>query len=280
MAARVIVGVVAAVGIGLTAACGSVPGSTDDELRIAGSDTMLVLNRRLAEGYMRAHPGVVIRVKGGGTASGVEALVAGEVAVCAASRPLTAAEVQWMHDRHNTLGVRFPIAQDALSVWLHPENPVASLTVAQLGSIFTGTVANWKEVDGEDREIVVVVRPPASGTYRLFRDRVLAGLSYRTDAVTAVTTNQVLETVAAEPAAIGYGGVAYTRPGVRTCAVDGVPPSAEALAGGDYPLARHLTLVTVAPPRGLARSFIDWCQGSSGQALVAEVGYLPLWRRP
>ena len=248
-------------------------------IRIAGSDTMVVLNRRLAEGYMRSHPGVTILVEGGGTAAGVEALIADRIEVCAASRPLTADEVQRLYDRHRTLGVRFPVAQDGVSVWIHQSNPIGGLSTSQLRAIFSGEIGNWLEVGGEDRGVTVIVRPPASGTHRLFRDLVLDGGEYSAAAVSVASTTEVLQRVAEDPQAIGYGGVASTHPGVRTSAVDGALPSASALREGRYPLARHLTYVTVAPPRGLAGAFIDWSQGPVGQALAAEAGYLPLWRR-
>lgn len=280
MSGRIWVLVGAAAALGLVAACAAMPRAGEMAIRIAGSDTMLVLNRRLAEGYMRSHPGVTILVEGGGTGAGVNALIASDVEVCAASRPLTADEVQRLYDRHRTLGVRFPVAQDGLSVWIHRSNPVTGLSTGQLRAIFSGKIGNWLEVGGDDRRIAVIVRPPASGTHRLFRDRVLLGGSYSPVAVSVASTTEVVVRVAADPGAIGYGGVASTHPGVRTCAVDGARPSADAVREGRYPLVRHLTYVTAAPPRGLARAFIDWSQGPTGQALVAEAGYLPLWRRP
>ena len=269
-------------GMAAAAICGcrSVPPSPERELRIKGSDTMLILNRRLAEGFMRSHPGVSVRVEGGGTSTGVEALIRSEVSICAASRPLAAAEVQRLFDAFGLLGVRIPIARDALSVWVHPENPVRDLSVDELGRIFAGSVGVWSDLGGEDLEINVVVRPPASGTFRFFRDRVLAGGPYSNRAVTAAATRDVVERIAADPGAIGYGGAAYATAGVRALAIDGALPTAESDEAGGYPLMRHLVFYTAAPPAGLVRTFIDWCQGPQGQAVVAEIGYLPLWSRP
>jgi phosphate transport system substrate-binding protein len=259
--------------------CGSVPPSPEHELRIKGSDTMLILNRRLAEGFMRSHPGVSVIVEGGGTSTGVEALIRSEVSICAASRPLAPAEVQRLFDAFGTLGVRMPIARDALSVWVHPDNPVSSLSLDELGRIYAGSVGVWSDLGGDDGEITVVVRPPASGTFRFFRDRVLAGGRYSSRTVTAAVTRDVVERVAADPDAIGYGGAAYGTVGVRACAIDGALPTAETDGEGGYPLTRHLVFYTAAPPEGLSREFVDWAQGSEGQAVVAEIGYLPLWRR-
>jgi phosphate transport system substrate-binding protein len=229
---------------------------------------------------MRSHPGVSIIVEGGGTSTGVEALIDGDVSICAASRPLSPSEVQRLFDSHQTLGVRLLIAQDALSVWVHPENTVNNLSVGELAGIFSGAIDNWGEIQGRERPMTVVVRPPASGTFRFFRDRVLTGGSYSRRAVTAAATRDVVQRVAEDPGAIGYGGAAYATDEIRSCAIDGSLPTAEAVGEGRYPLARHLVFYTVAPPEGLARRFIDWCQGAEGQKVVAEIGYLPLWERP
>lgn len=260
--------------------CVTVGTTGDRVLRIEGSDTMLILNRRLAEAFMRVHPGVAVIAEGGGTSIGIDAMIEGDASIAAASRPLTSGEIQRLFDRHGTLGVRHLIARDSLSVWLHPDNPVDDLTLGQLRGIFRGLVTNWAQVGGAEREITVVIRPPASGTFRFFRDRILGGVSYVPDAITASTTTDVIDRVAADPSAIGYGGAAYISKDVRACALDGVPPSADDVSPGRYPLTRHLVFYTVAPPEGLARVFVDWCQGPEGQAVVADTGYLPLWERP
>ena len=259
--------------------CGTVEPTGDRVVKIEGSDTMLIVNRRLAEAFMRIHPGVAVIAEGGGTSNGIDAIIEGDAAIAAASRPLTSGEAQRLFDGHGTLGVRHLIAQDTLSVWIHPDNPVDDLTLVQLRGIFRGLVTNWAEVGGADRQITVVIRPPASGTFRFFRDRILGGVSYVPDAITAATTMDVIDRVAADPSAIGYGGAAYIRKSVRACALDGVPPSADDVSPDRYPLTRHLVFYTVAPPEGLARVFVDWCQGPEGQAVVAEIGYLPLWDR-
>ena len=265
--------------VALAAGCSSSGPVEQRLLAIRGSDTMLVLNRRLAEEYMRAHPGESVRVAGGGTAAGVAALVAGDADICAASRPLLAEEVAAIYDRYSTLGVRFLVAQDALSVFVNAANPVQSLSLEQLRGLFDGSIDSWERVGGDDVPVVVIVRPPSSGSHRFFRDHVLKGRPYAPGAATAPTTNDVLAAVGSDPGGVGYGGVAYRREGVEAVAVDGVRPTAEAVREDRYPLARYLAFSTVEPPAGLAKRFIDWCLGPEGQAVVAEVGYIPLWGR-
>jgi phosphate transport system substrate-binding protein len=238
---------------------------------------MLILNRQLAAAYMAEAPGVSVRVEGGGTGEGVTALVAGAADLCAASRPLRGEEVQAIYQEFGTLGVRFLVAQDALSVFVNRTNPVRGLKVEELAGLFDGRIRSWAEVGGENLAVVAVVRPPSSGSHRFFRDHVLKGASYRADASTVARTSGVLDTVAADPAAVGYGGVAYTRDGVVAIALDGVAPTAEGVRSGAYPLARYLVFYAVAPPTGAAKSFIDFCLSPAGQLIVADVGYVPLF---
>lgn len=263
----------------VVAGCGTSrrPPRPQGEVRVVGSDTMLQLNRRLAAGFMAANPGVPVAVEGGGTGAGIAALMAGGADLAAASRPLAADEVLELYERFGTLGVAYPVAADALSVYVHPANPVRELSTATLAGIFAGDVRDWAEVGGESGAIRVLIRPPSSGTHRFFRDHVLRGWPYRADAEMVARTADIVAAVAADPLAIGYGGLACG-PAVVRCAIDGVRPPATPdgeLSG--YPLSRHLTLVAAAPPEGPARAFVDWCLGPQGQAVTREVGYVPLW---
>jgi len=267
------------VAVGLLVGCSTAPGLVDTELRIVGSDTMLILNRRLAEGYMRENPGISIRVEGGGSAEGVRMLASGAVRIAAVSRPLLPTEVEAIHQHFGTLGVRFLIAGDALSVYVNDSNTVRSLTVDQLRGLFDGSIRSWSEVEGVGGEVVVVVRPPGSGSHRFFRDRVLKGGSYAADARTVPRTLEVINLVRSDPRAIGYGGVAYRSAGVRGVLLDGVDPSQMLRQETRYALSRYLALITAQPPSGLARRFIDWCMEDEGQAIAAEVGFIPLWSK-
>jgi phosphate transport system substrate-binding protein len=276
MSLRVAVAIAVAVSTVL-AGCTSGAERGGPEVAIVGSDTMLVLNRRLAEGFMRREPGTAVRVTGGGSGVGVDALVAATADIAAVSRPLDPSEVQALYRTHGTLGVRFRIARDGVSVFLNPDNPVRDLSLAELAGVFTGRITSWSEVGGPPIPVRLVVRPPNSGTTRFVRDHVLAGASFASGATVAPTTRAVVGTVAEDIGAIGYGGVAYRTDAVVTCRIDGVDPDAGSIRDERYPLARYLQLVTVAPPEGAVRRFLDFCLGPGGQQVVAESGYLPLW---
>jgi phosphate transport system substrate-binding protein len=237
---------------------------------------MAVLARLWAERFMESHPDTAVLAAGGGTAEGIRALIAGTVDIASASRPLRPHEVEALHARSGRLGVGFHCALDGLSIYLHPDNPVRSLTLLQVKGIFTGRIGTWAKVGGADAPIAVFTRQPSSGTYRFFQEMVLDEEQYSERATALPTTAAIADAVRADLHAIGYGGLGYGTD-VRHCAVDGVAPSAATVRDGSYPLARYLYLYTVEPPTGAVKRFIDWVLSPAGQRVVAEAGYVPLW---
>jgi phosphate transport system substrate-binding protein len=260
----------------------TVPATSTDaaprgEIRIKGSDTMLLLVERWAQAFMMAHPGVVVEVEGGGTATGIRELIRGDVEIASASRPLRPEEARRLLERQGSLGYAVLVGRDALSVYLHPDNPVTDLSLVELRGIFTGEIRRWSEVGGRDARITVLTRNPASGTYFFFAQHVLGGGEYTRRARVLPTTAAIIDAVQADPDAVGYGGVGYVE-GVRPCAVEGVAPTAENVRLGEYPISRYLYFYTAAPPEGLIKDFVDWVLGAEGQAIVREVGYVALYR--
>jgi phosphate transport system substrate-binding protein len=244
-------------------------------IHISGSDTMQILTRLWAEEYMKDNPGLSIYVQGGGTASGVKDLIRQRTEICAASRPLRPREVQHLARRHNTVGLTFTVAKEALSVYVHPENPVKNLTLQQLKLIFTGEIRNWNLVGGLNAPIFVLTRSPNSGTYLYFRRHILNEEAYAPNARTLANTQAIVKTISESPYSIGYGGVAYGES--FHCKVNGVAPSHETIINDTYPITRYLYLVTTNSPKGTTKDFIDWVLSPDGQSLVAHAGYVPLW---
>jgi phosphate transport system substrate-binding protein len=245
-------------------------------IRIKGSDTMMPLVQRWAEAFMTAHPDVAVYVEGGGSATGIQALIRGSVNICASSRPMQAEEIRELMERRGSLGITILTARDALSIYLHSDNPVQSLSMDELRGIFTGRLTGWREVGGADEPILVVNREPNSGTFLFFEEHVLLGAAYAPRAVTKPGTRGVVEAVRQNRNAVGYGGFAYAE-GVRQCRVEGIEPTPENVRNGTYPIARYLYLFTVAPPKGILKQFTDWILSNEGQRIVREVGYIPLY---
>lgn len=247
-----------------------------DIIRIKGSDSMLLLVQRLAEGYMQRHAGVSIVAEGGGSGAGIRALTDNTVELCASSRPLSSEEVSELARRHRTLGVGILCAKDALDIVLHPSNPVDTLSLQQIADIFTGTVTNWKQVGGGDRPIHVYTREANSGTYLYFEDHVLLGADYSGEAITVPGARALIDAVAQDSAGIGYSTPVYAGR-LRATAVNGIRPSSESVRNGTYPISRYLYLYSLHQPAGEVKRFLDWVTGPEGQSVAAASGYTPLY---
>jgi phosphate transport system substrate-binding protein len=250
-------------------------------LTVKGSDTMVILVQRWAEQYMSGHPGAIVQVTGGGSGTGIAALINGTTDICMASRPMKDDEKKKLRDRFQTMGNEIPVAKDGLSIYVHEANPVKQLTIAQLRDIYLGVTTNWKQVGGEDAPIVLYGRENSSGTYVYFKDNVLEGKDFSARCQTLPGTAAVVNAVAKDPKGIGYGGAAYAK-GVRDCGVQrdaksaAVLPSEATVRDGSYPISRDLFFYTRNKPAGDAKKFIDWTLSAEGQAVVTKVGYFPV----
>jgi len=244
--------------------------------RIVGSDTMEPLVQAWSAAFMKSRRDISVRAEGGGTRRGIEALIDGRTDLCAASRTMQANEVKRLLDSRGFLGLSILTAKDALSVYVHPENPVTGLSLAELKAIFTGNIANWKKVGGEDRPILIVSRQPNSGTYHFFRQHVLEAERYGGSVRTESNTESVVRAVRADRGAIGYGGIAFG-PDLRHLSIEGIAPTQENVRNGAYPLSRYLYLYAAGPLEGAVQSFVDWILSDDGQRAAADAGYIPLW---
>jgi phosphate transport system substrate-binding protein len=250
-------------------------------LTVKGSDTMVILGQRWAEQYMNAHPGSIIQVTGGGSGTGIAALINGTTEICMASRPMKADEKRKLRDRYQTMGVEIAVAKDGLSIYLNEQNPVKELSFVQLREIYTGTITNWKQVGGPDAQIVLYGRENSSGTYVYFKDNVLMGRDFSARCQTLPGTAAVVNAVSKDVNGIGYGGAAYAK-GIKDAAVKkdatsaAVLPSAATVKDGSYPVTRDLYLYTRVKPAGEAKKFIDWVLSNEGQELATKVGYFPV----
>ena len=250
-------------------------------ISIKGSDTMVIMNARLAETFMSRQPGAVIQVTGGGSGVGIAALINGTTDIAASSRPIKTSEIEKLKARFATTGYTYAIARDGLSIYLNAGNPVKELTLAQIRDIYTGRITNWKQVGGNDATILLYSRENSSGTYAYFKDNVLMGRDFSPRAQTLQGTAGVVNAVAKDANGIGYGGAAYAK-GIRFAAVKkdanspAIVPSLETVRTGEYPISRFLYFYTRVKPSKEMKAFIDWATGPEGQAIVSKVGYFPV----
>jgi phosphate transport system substrate-binding protein len=252
-------------------------------LQIKGSDTLINLVQRLSETYMQENPGKYISVTGGGSGTGVAALINGKADVANASRLMKDKEIKQASD--NGVDVkRIVIAMDGLSVIVSNSNPVEKLTVDQIGSIFRGETTNWKDVGGPDMEITLYGRQSNSGTFVFFRDFVLKG-DYSAGMNRMNGNSQIVEAIKQDRSGIGYVGVGYVKDAtgltvVKVASSAGAsyasPLNSADVRSGKYPLARPLNQYLNGVPKGEVKAFIDYELSPAGQRLVEEMGFFPI----
>lgn len=250
------------------------------KITVKGSDTMVILAQKWAEVYMKSHPEVSIQVTGGGSGTGISALINGSTDICNASRPLKQSEMDKLKERYSTYGIEVPCAKDGITIYLNETNKVNELTLKQLSDIFSGEVKNWKEVGGADAPIKLYGRENSSGTYVFFQENVVKK-DYAPGCQTLPGTAAVVNAVKNDKNGIGYGGAAYSV-GVKQCKVkkdDKSPaytPTNETIKNGTYPISRYLYMYLCNRPTGEIKKYIDWILSPEGQKLVVELGYFPV----
>ena len=249
-------------------------------LTIKGSDTMVILAQKWAQAFMEANAGKVVQVSGGGSGTGVAALINGTADLANASRSIKDKEQKQLAKHRGVEAVEFRVALDSLAVYVPSANKIESLTIPQLKKIFRGQTTNWKEVGGEDMPIVIYSRENNSGTYAYFKEHVLDNEDFAATAQTLPGTAAVINAVSKDRGGIGYGGIAYAE-GVRTVKVaaeggEPVEPTMENATTGKYPLSRFLHVYSAGDPTGVAKEYLDFVLSDAGQKVVEGVGYYPL----
>ncbi len=263
--------------------------STDQKaIQNKGSDTLVNIALAWAEAYRIVEPSVSIAVTGGGSGTGIAALINGTVDIANASRAMKEGEIEEAQ-ANGIEPVEHVVAIDALAVILHPDNPINELTIDQLADIYTGRITNWSAVGGKDAEIVLLSRETNSGTHVYFLEEVVRkGESDNSDIFAPQTLLMpssvgITSELRRNPNAIGYDGLGYVDPAhekVLAVAANAespfVLPTVETASSGAYPLARNLFMYTAGEPQGSLAEYLGWILSPTGQAIVAELGFVPL----
>jgi len=252
-----------------------------------GSDTLVNLALAWAERYQNIHPEVQISVTGGGSGTGFTALINGSIDVANASRGIKPEEIEEAK-KNGFEPIEFIVANDAIAVIVNPENPVSELTLEQVSRIYKGELTNWKELGGEDRPIVRLSRETNSGTHVYFLETVIRLGSkedkniFSADTLLLPSSEGIIAEVSDNPNAIGYDGLGYVTKEVKMIAlakVAGGPyilPSAETVINKLYPISRHLFMYTRGQPQGAEKEYIEWILSPEAQAIVTELGFVPV----
>lgn len=253
-----------------------------------GSDTIVNLALAWAEFYQERHPEVSISVTGGGSGTGIAALINGTVDIANASRQIKSEEIQ--EAQSNGIDpVEHIIARDAIAVIVNPKNPVEKLTLEQISDIYSGKISNWSEVGGEDRPIVRLSRETNSGTHVYFLETVLRlgqkddKTLFSRDTLLLPSSEGIIAEVRQNPNAIGYDGLGYVPHDLKMIAIakqaggEYVLPSVETVNNATYPIARDLYMYTAGEPTGLVKIYLEWIMTSDeAQNIVQELGFVPI----
>ena len=267
-------------------------GQASVSLQNKGSDTMVNLALAWAERYQAEHPEASISVTGGGSGTGLSALLNETVDIANASRAIKDEELEQAQAAGFTPG-EYVVARDAIAVIVNPENPVKELTLAQISAIYRCEITNWSQVGGEDRPIVRLSRETNSGTHVYFLEEVIRlGDKTNSDIFCAETllmpsSEGIIAEVADNPNAIGYDGLGYVTEDVKMLALSENPagpfilPSVENVNAGTYPIARDLYMYTrTDTPDGLVKAYLEWVFSAEAQKIVSDLGFVPVEAAP
>ncbi|MGZ6347165.1 MAG: phosphate ABC transporter substrate-binding protein [Anaerolineales bacterium] len=279
----------------ICSACGGSPGQTTSPARTSayiqnkGSDTIVNLALAWAERYQSEHPDVSVSVTGGGSGTGIAALINGTVDIANASRAITADEIK-QAKANGVNPVQVVISRDAIAVVVNSQNPVRRLTLQQISDIYSGKIDNWTVVGGENRPIVRLSRETNSGTHVYFLQTVIRlgdpknTTLFSTDTLLLPSSEGIINEVRQNPNAIGYDGLGYIPPDSmnsviavgRDASGPYVLPTIATVNDNSYPVARDLYMYTNGQPTGAIKNYIDWILSSEAQKIVADLGFVPL----
>lgn len=246
-----------------------------------GSDTMILLAQAWSEAFGAKYPGIQVQVTGGGSGTGISSLINGTTDIANASRAMKDEEKAQVKAKYGGDVVEIPVARDGITIYVNGENPLESITVAQLRDIYSAKIKNWKEIGGADESIVLYGRENSSGTYEYFKDHVLDKGDFAPSTQTLSGTAAVVSAVSKDKRGVGYGGEAFGTSGVKRLKLagdtgDAIEATEANVLAGTYPLSRSLFIYLRQAPTGAVKTYVDWVLSDEGQAEVKKAGYFPL----
>lgn len=269
-------------------ACGGSERVSRTLIQNKGSDTLVNVAQAWAEAYAQINPNVAVAVTGGGSGTGIAALIGGSVDIANSSRSMEEEEFEMANGR-GVVPNELIVGYDAVAVYIHPDNPIDGFTLGQLADIYgeNGTTESWSQlgitVPGcSSDEIVRISRQNSSGTYVYFQEAILGESDLKLGSRDMAGSSEVVNLVEKTACAIGYSGLAYATEEVKVpCLMteDGgncIAPSTASAVDGTYPIARPLFMYTNGQPEGVTKDYIDWILSDEGQCIILNKGYAPV----
>jgi phosphate transport system substrate-binding protein len=261
-------------GLALVAAVSS---ANADRLVIKGSDTLgAKLVPQLAEQFKAQHAGTTFDIAAEGSTTGIAAIIDGTAQIGMSSRRAKPAEIAAASGKGINMKPTI-VAYDGIAVIVNSGNSIKSLTKKQVEQIFTGEVTDWSAVGGSGGKISVYTRNTSSGTYSDFKELAMKKRDYAPSSQKMAGNEQIASEVGKNPSGAGYVGLAYTKAGgIKVMSIDGVAPSVQTVQGKTYPYARPTFYYTNGEPNGLAKEFLNFTIGPTGQKIAGQVGFVPI----
>lgn len=255
-----------------------------------GSDTMVNLAQAWAEMYTGISTKASVEVSGGGSGTGVAALINGTVDIANCSRQIKPKELELATQNTGKAPQEFIVGYDALAVYVHHDTPLDKITIPQLAEIYgeNGTITKWSHLSIEHSDcpsdkIIRISRQSNSGTYFYFREALLGkNRDFRIGSLDLHGSKDVVEVIGRTPCAMGYSGMGYATHEVKMLevATDAdapyYPPTLENVLAKTYPIARPLYMYSLGEPTGEIKVYLDWILSPEGQKIVEKLGFVPL----
>jgi phosphate transport system substrate-binding protein len=288
-------------GLGLCiAGCGrgekndTAPVSAKKVIQNTGSDTRVNVAQAWAEEYAKVDPSVSVEVSGGGSGTGIAALISGTVDIANCSRKMEPEEIEKARQNSHKEMKEYLVGYDALAIYVHKSNPLEEITIEQLAQIYgeKGTYTRWSDLgvkmpEPSANEIIRISRQSNSGTYAYFREAILGkGMDFKLGSRDMHGSKDVVELVSRTPGAIGYSGMGYAIAEVKKLRVakkageQAFDSNAENTLNGSYPISRPLLMYSIGDPAPWVQKYLDWLHSDAGQAILTQCGYVALPKKP
>lgn len=257
-----------------------------------GSDTIVNLAQAWAEEYKKVKPDVAIAVSGGGSGTGIAALINGTVEIANSSRAMKQEEKDQALKNSGKPVNEFIVGLDALAIFVHPANPLTGLTIEEVACIYGdgGKCETWTDVRPgtvvagcKDNKIIRISRQSNSGTYQYFREAILGeGRDFKQGSMDLNGSREAIDLVEKTPCAIGYSGMGYMTKHVKALCVSKtkdapcVSPTLETATDKTYPIARELYMYTSGTPSPEVKAYMDWTQTDAAKEIIIKSGYVPV----
>src|SRR5690554_223728 len=254
-------------------------------LRVRGSDSEVNLVQSIAENFMDQDSLVSVGVTGGGSGAGIASLVNNKTDIANSSRKITDEEIKIARER-GVEPYEIIFAQDVLAIIVNENNPIQSLTLEELGKIYSGELTNWKELGGNDEKIMLYGRQSSSGTYIFFREFIVK-TEYDQSMIGMSGTAQIVEAIRADKTGVGYVSSGYLDESVQTglkvveiqkdeTTTAYSPLDKENVISGNYPITRPLMQYTNGKPKGKLLEFILYQFTPEGMDIIENNGFYPI----